>query len=78
LRKYLIGSGEMQVSGNDKNTVRIMVDYGQPIPRSVCLSEQGFLLQGIKLCGAVSIKFKEEKCAGLSDSIVCEYQVTFS
>jgi hypothetical protein len=78
LRTYLIGSGEMQVSGIDKNKIKIVVDYGQTIPRSVCLSEQGFLLQGIKLCGADSIEFSEEKCAGLSDSTVCEYQVTFS
>ena len=76
LRNYLIGSGEMKVTGNDKNILEIEVDYGQPIPRSVCLSEQGFLIQGIKLCGAQSIKFNEETCAGFPANKVCTYQVS--
>ena len=44
LRSYLIGSGEMRVLGDEKNNLDIIIDYGQPIPRSVCLSEQGFHL----------------------------------
>jgi hypothetical protein len=78
LRPYLIGSGEMQVASDGKKIVSISVDYGQTVSRSVCLSEQGFLVHGTELCGARSVKLKEEACAGLSDSMVCTYQLTIT
>jgi hypothetical protein len=78
LRPYLIGSGEMHVTSDDKKIVDISVDYGQPVSRSVYLSEQGFLVHGTELCGARTVKLKEDTCAGLSDSMVCTYQLTIT
>jgi len=77
LRDSLIGSGEMNILEIKPNKLSIMVDYGQNIPRSVCLSEQGFVEKGMNLCGAKNIKINEETCAALSDNFICKYQISF-
>lgn len=78
LRSVLIGSGEMTVERSGKTAVMIQVDYGQKIPRSVCLSEQGFISGGMKLCGMKTVTFEEICCAGLEDESVCKYKVKYS
>ena len=78
LRSYLIGSGIMEVFSKDNRNIKISVDYGQHIPRSVCLSEQGFLEQGAVLCGARSVKIKETSCAGYPENLICTYQLTIT
>ena len=75
LRDYFLGSGTMELTKLSENVIFIQIDYGQNIPRSVCLSEQGFLAEGMHLCGARKVEIKEESCAALSDSFVCKYQI---
>ncbi len=77
LRDYLIGSGNMTTRVIDKNHVNVTIDYGQTIPKSICLSEQGFLEGGLEQCGARNIKIKETVCASESDTFTCLFEVSF-
>jgi hypothetical protein len=77
LRDYLIGSGEMTTQMIDKNYITIAIDYGQAIPKSICLSEQGFLEGGLEQCGAQNIKIKETSCASESDNFTCQFEISF-
>jgi hypothetical protein len=40
----------MKLQVFNKNSFGIQIDYEQPIPESVCLSEKGFIIEGIKMC----------------------------
>jgi predicted hydrocarbon binding protein len=75
LREYLIGSGVMNVHVIDQNHLELSIDYGQRIPKSVCLSEQGFIEGGMELCSGTNISFKESLCASESDNFVCRFKV---
>lgn len=77
LRDYLIGSGEMTTRVIDKNHVNVAIDYGQTIPKSICLSEQGFLEGGLEQCGARNVKIKETVCASESDTFTCHFEISF-
>ena len=50
LRDFLIGSGKMKLQVFNKKSYGIQIDYEQPIPESVCFSEKGFIVEGIKMC----------------------------
>jgi hypothetical protein len=50
LRDFLIGSGIMKLQVFNSKSYGIQIDYEQPIPESVCLSEKGFIVEGIKMC----------------------------
>jgi hypothetical protein len=78
LRDYLIGSGEMQIQIKGKNHLTVTIDYGQTIPKSVCLSEQGFLEGGLEQCGAKKISISEKVCASESDTYKCQFEIEFS
>jgi predicted hydrocarbon binding protein len=75
LREMMIGTGETKISTVDKKTIILSTDYGQPIPRNVCLSEQGFLAEGLRLCGAKKVQMIEESCASQADSFECRFKV---
>ena len=77
LRDVLIGSGEMQIQVVDKNRITVSIDYGQTIPKSICLSEQGFIEGGIEQCGAKKIEISETVCASESDKFTCEFDIKF-
>ncbi|TFH00126.1 MAG: hypothetical protein E4H13_08220 [Calditrichales bacterium] len=77
LRKHLIGSGEMKVSIHSNNQCEIGIDYGQTIPKSVCLSEQGFIEGGMAQCGADEIQIEEHSCASIADNYICEMTIRF-
>ena len=77
LRDYLIGSGEMTTEPVSKNLIRVNIDYGQVIPKSICLSEQGFLQGGMEQCGASNIKIEELTCASDSDTFVCSFKIHY-
>jgi hypothetical protein len=78
LRPYLVGIGEMSVSLVNDKSILIRIEYLQSIPRSICLSEQGFIVQALKLCGLSNIEIKEKSCAGNEDNYVCEYKIIFA
>jgi hypothetical protein len=78
LREVLIGSGEMVVVLKNENKLKIVINYGQRIPKSVCLSEQGFILGGLRLCGAQNAEMEEEVCAASSDSFACKFKIRLS
>ena len=78
LRTYLIGAGEMHIVSSGKNSLMIAIDYGLNIPRSVCLSEQGFISEGLRLCGAKNIKINEKTCASTPDYLECKYEINFN
>jgi predicted hydrocarbon binding protein len=75
LREMLIGSGDTKISVLDKHSVHLSTNYGQPIPRTVCLSEQGFLAEGLRLCGVRKVKMIEESCASQADNFECRFKV---
>ena len=77
LRDYLVGSGEMTIHSIDENSVNVITDFGQTIPKSVCLSEQGFLQSGMEQCGASNIKINEKCCASDSETFTCEFNINF-
>jgi len=78
LRDYLIGSGDMTTQVNEKNRINVAIDYGQTIPKSICLSEQGFLEGGLEQCGARNIKIKETVCASESDTFTCQFEISLN
>lgn len=77
LRDALLGSGDMSIQKIDDQTIKILIEYGQKIPKSVCLSEQGFIEGGMVQCGAENVKIEEKVCASESDAFICEFHVKF-
>lgn len=77
LRSALIGSGDMTVQRLGDKKIQIIIDYGQSIPRSVCLSEQGFLSGGMELCGARNVNIEESSCASEPDSYACRMELNY-
>ena len=77
LRDYLIGSGVMTTQVIDINQINVTIDYEQTIPKSICLSEQGFLDGGLEQCGAKNIKIIEKVCASESDTFSCQFGISF-
>jgi len=78
LREYLIGSGEMTVHVLENNRINLSIDYGQEIPKTVCLSEQGFLEGALEHCGAADVDINETTCASESDTFICQFEIHFS
>lgn len=68
LRDSLIGSGEMTISEVGAGKLEVKIDYGQTVPKSICLSEQGFISEGLRLCGARNIKVDKKVCDSDNDS----------
>lgn len=77
LRDYLIGSGVMTTQVINKNQINVAIDYGQTIPKTICLSEQGFLEGGLEQCGALNIKIVESACASDSNNFTCQFKIYF-
>jgi hypothetical protein len=77
LRDFLIGSGDMITQLVDKNHLSVSIDYGQAIPKSICLSEQGFIEGGLEQCGAKNIKIEETSCASDSDDFKCHFDICY-
>lgn len=77
LRDYLIGSGVMTTQVINKNQINVAIDYGQTIPKTICLSEQGFLEGGLEQCGALNIKIVESACASDSNNFTCQFEIYF-
>ncbi len=77
LRDYLIGSGEMKIHPIDNKHLTFSIDYGQQIPKSVCLSEQGFIEGGMEQCGAENVRIVETACASESENFTCQFDVKF-
>lgn len=77
LRDHLIGSGQMIVEPVNDNLIKVNIDYGQVIPKSVCLSEQGFLQGGMEQCGASKIKIEELGCASDSETFICSFEIKY-
>ena len=77
LRDSIIGSGEMKVVPESDDLLLVTIDYGQSVPRSVCLSEQGFILGGLKLCGAKSVEINELSCASEGSALTCQYEISY-
>jgi hypothetical protein len=75
LREMMIGSGETRITPLDSKTILLSTDYGQPVPRNVCLSEQGFIAEGLRMCGAGKMKMTEESCASEPDCFECKFKV---
>jgi hypothetical protein len=78
LRDSLIGSGEMTISELSKGKLLVLIEYEQPVPKSVCLSEQGFMSKGLILCGAKNLEIKELVSAGDGKSNQTKLEVSFS
>jgi hypothetical protein len=77
LRDYLIGSGVMTTKVINKNQINVVIDYEQTIPKSICLSEQGFMEGGLEQCGAQNINIMETACASESDTFSCQFEIFF-
>jgi hypothetical protein len=77
LRVHLIGAGDMNILTNNKNSLVVIIDYGQNIPKSVCLSEQGFISGGMRLCGAREINIEEEACASIPTCFECKLRIKY-
>jgi hypothetical protein len=78
LRDSLIGSGEMTISEIGPGKLEVKIDYGQTVPKSICLSEQGFISEGLRLCGARNIKVDKKVCVNESTSLESIYEVSYS
>lgn len=77
LRDALIGSGIMTNVLESSSQITITIDYGQSVPRSVCLSEQGFISAGLRFCGAKNVKIEELSCASEENTLECKYRAKF-
>jgi len=77
LRDSLIGTGKMSILEKSIGKIEIIIDYGQTVPKSVCLSEQGFISKGLRLCGAKNLQVNEIIFAGEGDSLKSKYEVTY-
>jgi hypothetical protein len=77
LRPFLIGSGNIQVNLIKKNSFEIIIDYEQTIPRSICMSEQGFISKGIEICGGRNLEIIEKECASSPPDFICKYIIKF-
>lgn len=75
LRPFLIGTGKMTVSMKNNRSLLVRIDYEQSVPKSVSLSELGFLESGLKLCGAAKLKIVQSHPETDSDSFICEYDI---
>ncbi len=75
LRTHLIGSGSMKVHLVKPKSYNIIIDYEQTIPKSVCLSELGFISQGIEMCGGRNPEIIETECASTPPEFICSYQI---
>jgi len=78
LRELLIGSGIMNIIVKDSHNISVVIDYGQNIPKSVCLSEQGFISGAMKLCGAKEVKIIENDCAASGQAFACKFDISYS
>ena len=77
LRPFILGTGNMSVTALNNKSLSIKIEYQQNIPRSVCISEQGFLVRALELCGLNQIDIREDSCAVNDDNYICKYQLTY-
>lgn len=75
LRDFLIGSGTMNLEVNNTKSFEIQIDYEQPIPESVYLSEKGFILEGIKMCSGKNPLVEDISPASGSTDFVYYYNI---
>jgi hypothetical protein len=75
LRDFLIGSGTMKLKVFNDNTFDIQIDYEQPIPESVYLSEKGFIVEGIKMCSGKTPKLEDIKHSIEQNEFVYHYNI---
>jgi hypothetical protein len=78
LRDLLIGSGTITIHPKDKYTISMVIDYGEKIPKSVCLSEQGFISEAMKLCGAKKVEIEETECASSGQTFACKFEISYT
>ena len=80
LRDSLFGSGKMAISEAGAGKLEVKIDYGQTVPKSICLSEQGFISEGLRLCGARNIKVDKKVCDSDSErnSLESIYEVSYN
>ncbi len=77
LRNSLIGAGNMTIADKGKTGLEIVIDYGQTVPRTVCLSEKGFISKGLSLCGARNVVVSEKISASDGTSLESVYEVSY-
>jgi hypothetical protein len=77
LRDALVGSGDMTVTVHGTNSADVTIDYGQPVPRSICLSEQGFIAEGLRLCGAKEVLVEVVSSAADGQALESKYKISF-
>lgn len=75
LRDFLIGSGTMKLEVINDKSFAIQLDYEQPIPDSVYLSEKGFIVEGIKMCSRKNPIIEELKQTSDPKSFVYQYNI---
>lgn len=75
LRDFLIGSGVMKLDVINDNSFGIQLDYEQPIPDSVYLSEKGFIVEGIKMCSGKIPEIDDTKISSAPNSFVFQYNI---
>ena len=63
LREAIIGSGEMSIEPAGKGKLQIVIDYGQTIPESICMSELGFIEGSMRMCGVDNLMVEAVHCA---------------
>jgi len=78
LRDSLFGSGKMTISEAGAGKLEVKIDYGQTVPKSICLSEQGFISEGLRLCGARNIKVDKKVCDSEQNSLESIYEVSYN
>ena len=75
LRDFLIGSGTMNLQVFNNKSFGIQIDYEQPIPESVCFSEKGFIVEGIKMCSGKEPVIEEISPSSESNEFVYYYNI---
>jgi hypothetical protein len=68
----------MSISEISTNKIAVTIDYGQTVPQSVCLSEQAFIVEGIRMCGAKKVEVNQLVSASDQNSLQSKFEVTFS
>jgi len=77
LREAIIGTGEMHIEKIGSDKLLITIDYGQTIPKSVCMSELGFLEGSMRLCGAKILNVEEISCASEPNVLESKFKIAY-
>lgn len=76
LRDFLIGSGTMKLEVISEKSFSIEIDYEQPIPETVYLSEKGYIVEGIKMCSGKDPIIEDVKKSIDPNEFVYFYKIT--